>query len=49
MGIREDIRDDLNLIDATIVEDTKAIENKKRIEKKKERILLGDGVYLEEE
>ena len=49
MGIREDIRDDLGLIDGTIIAETKAIENKKRIEKKKERILLGDGVYLEEE
>jgi hypothetical protein len=46
MGIREDIRDDLDLIDATIVEDTKAIENKKKNEK--ERILIGEGIYLED-
>ena len=44
MGIREDIRDDLNLIDGTIVEDTKVIENKS----KKERILIGEGIYLED-
>ena len=42
--IREDIRDDLNLIDGTIVEDTKVIENKS----KKERILIGEGIYLED-
>ena len=46
MWIREDIRDDLVLIDATIVEDTKAIENKKKNEK--ERILIGEGIYLED-
>ena len=46
IGIREDIRDDLDLIDATIVEDTKAIENKKKNEK--ERILIGEGIYLED-
>ena len=46
MGIREDIRDDLDLIDVTIVEDTKAIENKKKNEK--ERILIGEGIYLED-
>ena len=44
IGIREDIRDDLGLIDATIIDDTKVIENKS----KKERILIGEGIYLED-
>ena len=44
IGIREDIRDDLGLIDGTIIEETKIIENKKN----KEKILIGEGIYLED-